>query len=103
MPIFEYRQKVLNPSTLLQDNSVTADTASHLFTDYPNCGMRNNDTFYYNRTDDSFPDVPLYGSQATADWSVECLWDCTWQDSPFVGRSYLYNDTRNDSLQVRME
>jgi hypothetical protein len=30
---------------------------------------------------------------ATANWSVECLWDCTWQENPYVGKTYhLAND-----------
>ena len=29
---------------------------------------------------------------------MECLWDCTWQINPYVGRTYLYND----SLQIAL-
>ena len=69
---------------LLQDSS--AATGQLLLEDYLGCGVRNNDTFSY------FPAADInyirYGSQATANWSVECLWDCTWRPNPYLGQQY---------------
>jgi len=57
--------------------------------DYPNCGRRNNDTF--NRcspTDlNSLYCFPEYGGWATANWSRECMWDCTWKANQYLGAS----------------
>ena len=77
---------------LIQTNSLGKVS---LLEDYPNCGIRNNDTF-------SFYDIPQYGNQATADWGAECLWDCDWIENPFVSQTYQYNDTKNDSLRFNI-
>ena len=69
--VFEYAQN----STQIQ-----------LLEDYPGCGIRNNRTFGPKSLFDSYPDLNMVAD--SSDWSVECLWDCTWKDNPFVGKRY---------------
>ena len=71
----------------------TGSASTDRLEDYPNCGIRNNDTFSYGST-------PLSGGLATADWSAECLWDCNWQESHYVGSTRTYTDSQNKSLQL---
>jgi hypothetical protein len=66
----------------------TGGQVTNYLEDYPNCGVRNNDTFRWNPSASSY-DTAQYGNQATADWSVECLWDCQWKESPFIGNAYI--------------
>jgi hypothetical protein len=64
--------------------------------DYPDCGIRNNDTF-------TLPsNFVEFANESTADWSAECLWDCTWKDNPYVGRTYLYDDTLPVNITISM-
>ena len=65
--------------------------------DYTDCGIRNNDTF---RSSSSYSSS--FGNESTADWSVECLWDCAWKDNPYVGRTYLFNDTIPVNITLSM-
>jgi hypothetical protein len=74
---------------------------SYLLEDYPDCGIRNNDTFSFAQYDLQY-NLTVYGREATANWSVECLWDCTWKINPYVGKTYLFNDTKNPYLQVKI-
>jgi hypothetical protein len=76
---------------------------SYILEDYPDCGIRNNDTFNFAQYNSNPPfNDPFYGSEATANWSVECLWDCTWKINPYVGQTYLFTDTKNPNLQVNI-
>jgi hypothetical protein len=78
----------------LQNGSLSA--SSKLLEDYDNCGVRNNDTFNFL---DLHPDLtPDLGSEATADWSVECLWDCTWKENPYMSKTYSI-DLKNTSIE----
>ena len=81
---------------LIQNSS--ASTPNFL-EDYPDCGIRNNDTFrfYSSQYDNS-----SFGNGSTADWSVECLWDCTWKDNPYVGKTYLFKDTISVNITMSM-
>ena len=76
--------------------TVLNNSTRNILEDYPNCGIRNNDTFNFNTLDGY--NSPLWGNESTADWSVECLWDCAWKDNPYVGRTYQYNDTSRGYL-----
>ena len=62
--------------------------------DYPNCGIRNNDTF--NRCRPNYPSSGKcranHAVNANANWSVECLWDCTWKVNPYLGKSYDWKE-----------
>jgi hypothetical protein len=64
---------------LVQNSSASA---ARLLEDYHDCGIRNNDTF------NSLSFENLTDVKADADWSAECLWDCTWKVNPFVGQTY---------------
>lgn len=61
--------------------------------DHPDCGLRNNDTF--NLCPSSNPNsmycLPYYGGLVTANWTAECLWDCTWKDNPYRGQRHLFD------------
>ncbi len=35
--------------------------------------------FRWTPSNTNYTDDPLFGAQATANWSVECLWDCSWK------------------------
>ena len=72
-----------------------------LLEDYPNCGIRNNDTFTYDPLDPNYVG-PYFGSESTADWSVECLWDCTWKESPYVSTVYTINLSDSDLLNITL-
>ena len=85
---------------LMQNGSATEPG---LLEDYPNCGIRNNDTFSgVDAFGPSFTYI-LYGGEATADWSAECLWDCTWKENPYVGRKKRYKNTKNARLQLYIQ
>jgi hypothetical protein len=66
-----------------------------LLEDYPNCGVRNNNTFAFNPFDPAYNGT-FFGIDATADYSVECLWDCTWQENPYVGKTYFIDFPKNN-------
>jgi hypothetical protein len=70
------------------------DNSSSVLVDYPECGIRNNDTFNICPSDDpqSYLCSPRLGGLANASWSAECMWDCTWQDSNFVGKNYTWSE-----------
>jgi hypothetical protein len=36
----------------------------------------------------------------TANWSAECLWDCTWKINPYVGQYYRFIDPKNSELNI---
>ena len=85
---------------LIHNGSVTEPS---LLEDYPNCGIRNNDTFStVDALGPNFPDT-FFGSPASADWSAECLWDCTWKENPYVGRRLRYDNTKNASLKLYIQ
>jgi len=71
--------------------------SAKILEDFPQCGIRNNDTFNICPSDDpqSVLCRPDYGGLANASWSGECLWSCTWKDSKFVGRNYTWYETRS--------
>ena len=77
-------------------------TTIGILEDYPDCGIRNNDTFNWNPGYSNIYNTSFFGNGSTADWSVECLWDCTWKDNPYVGKTYLFNDTQNPALRLNI-
>jgi hypothetical protein len=96
--VFSYTHSVLLP--LLQPR--TKVTSLSILQDYKNCGFRHNDTFNHcnggNNTDE-FCD-PFNGGRATANWSVECLWDCTWKRNEYVGTTFLLKGENNNNITI---
>jgi hypothetical protein len=69
-------------------------TVNNILEDNPGCGLRNNDTFNLALLGPPF-NFSNFGGEATADWSVECLWDCTWKDNPYADTIYYFTDVKN--------
>jgi hypothetical protein len=82
-------------------NSPAAAAANNVLEDFPGCGIRNNDTFSFAQLG-SFYNLSFFGSEANANWSVECLWDCTWKLNPYVGQTYKFTDPNNPDLQINI-
>jgi hypothetical protein len=80
-----HNQSILYDIYVQDSSSSNNSRSSKLLEDYPDCGMRNNDTFNFPNTTENL------GGQATADWSAECLWDCNWQENPYMGKIYPVN------------
>jgi hypothetical protein len=78
------------PQIIQETSNRGLNSTIRALTDFPNCGIRNNDTFNVcPSTDPSSPDCdPSRGGQANASWSLECLWDCAWQNNPHFGKIY---------------
>ena len=63
--------------------------------DFDDCGMMNNDTFNFCDSNDPDPvDCQGYQSLFNQNWTVQCLWDCTWMDNPAVGKEITIRDQR---------
>jgi hypothetical protein len=79
-------------------NSSSRASAYTMLEDYPNCGVRNNNTFlnsdYLAGTVWHVP---------PSDWGAECLWDCTWKENPYVGRSYDLTFKFSNGPSARMD
>jgi hypothetical protein len=94
------------PQVIQQASNPLPDiTTKGLLKDFPNCGIRNNDTF--NTCPSSDPTSsecdPINGGQANASWSLECLWDCEWQVNPHFGKIYnLTEEFYNISVLINM-
>jgi hypothetical protein len=82
-----------NLSQIIQQNSLPdPSNSSTILQDYPGCGIRNNDTFLSdicegNNTLPTDPECTF-----TADFTAECLWDCTWMDNPHVGKLLTFSE-----------
>ena len=81
---------IANLTTLSSAGEVKRST--NLLQDYPNCGIRNNDTFNYCETEGPFCDDETLGGTVTYHWSEECLWDCSWKVNPFLGQLLNFTD-----------
>ncbi len=88
--VFSYTRSVLLPLLLPR----TKVTSLNIWQDYQNCGFRHNDTF--NSCGGGNNSVegcdPSDGGTATANWSVECLWDCTWKRNDYVGTPFILEE-----------
>jgi hypothetical protein len=94
----------LSNLTLIMSQDYLNTKNNSFLQDYPNCGTRNNDTF--NLCQAGQPDYIFCnpaqpsGGAVTPDWSVECLWDCSWKVNPYLGKKYNYTYANNENYTI---